>query len=126
MTQLLLVGIGGFVGSVLRYGIGTLMLRIFPSAFPTGTMVVNVVGCFIIGALGATVDVRPSFNENLRLFLLVGTLGGFTTFSAFGAETLWLAREGHMLRAILNVSIQVGAGLVAVAIGYSLLRNYLS
>jgi len=123
MTQLLLVGVGGFLGSVLRYGMSILLQRITTTNLPAGTIFVNVVGCFLIGALGAIADTRTTFGFNARLFLFVGALGGFTTFSAFGSETLLLARDGHLLRAALNILIQVGAGLTAVWLGYSLTRS---
>lgn len=78
----LLVGGGGFLGSVLRYGISGLAQRLDPSAgFPVGTLTVNAIGCFLIGLVGALADSRGLFGPEMRLFFFIGVLGGFTTFS---------------------------------------------
>ncbi len=84
---------------------------------------VNVVGCFVIGVLGGLGDSRQLIGTELRLFLFIGILGGFTTFSAFGYETLALVREADASRAVLNVVLHVVAGLLAVWIGYGLGRS---
>ena len=116
----LIVGAGGFVGSVLRFGVGGLTFRLFPAApLPYGTLVVNVVGCFAIGILGGIGDGRQLATSEIHLFLFIGLLGGFTTFSAFGYETLALMRAGELLWAVLNVVFQIVLGLSAVWFGYS-------
>jgi CrcB protein len=84
---------------------------------------VNVIGCFAIGFLGGLGDARQSLGTELRLVLLIGLLGGFTTFSAFGYETLALARSPEPARAVINVTIQLIAGLLAVWTGYILGRS---
>ena len=84
---------------------------------------VNVVGCFVIGVLGGLGDSRQLIGTELRLFLFIGILGGFTTFSAFGYETLALVREADAARAVLNVVLHIVAGLLAVWIGYGLVRS---
>jgi len=123
MWQILYVGAGGFAGSVCRFGLGSFVYRLTPTpALPFGTLVVNVVGCFAIGALSAVVDARESFSPELRLLLFAGFLGGFTTFSAFGYETVALMRDAAHLRALANVGLHLLAGLGAVWIGYALGR----
>lgn len=121
---MLLVGAGGFLGSVARYLLGGWAHRLFPlTTFPVGTLVVNVTGCFVIGALSALLEGRQLFSPAARLFLIVGILGGFTTFSTFSYETLGLAREGDTARAALNVIAQVALCLLAVWAGYAVVRQ---
>lgn len=121
---MLLVGVGGFVGSVGRYLVGGWVHRALPLAvFPVGTLVVNVAGCLAIGLLAGLVEARQLFGPDLRVFLLIGVLGGFTTFSSFAYESLALARDAEMGRALLNVAAQVVLGLVAAWLGYALVRS---
>ena len=111
--SILLVGFGGAVGSVLRYCIG---LAFAPSAFPYATLIVNAVGCLLIGMALPAWSRPPVLSESWRLVFVVGLLGGFTTFSAFGHETAVLL--GHSpLRAAVNVLANVGIGLAAVLLG---------
>ena len=120
----LLVGAGGFLGSVLRFGAGGLVYRILGSTtLPYGTLLVNVAGCFAIGIFGGMGDSRQVIGTELRLFFFIGILGGFTTFSAFGYETLALVRAADPSRAILNVALHVVGGLLAVWAGYGLGRS---
>jgi CrcB protein len=115
----LLVGAGGFIGSILRFGVGHLVYRQVPNGLlPYGTLGVNVIGCMLIGLLGGAADARQIAAGELRLFLLVGILGGFTTFSAFGYETLALVRADEPLRAGANVALHLVLGLTAVWVGY--------
>jgi CrcB protein len=117
----LLVGAGGFVGSVCRWALSGAVHQQLPfAAFPFGTLVVNLVGCLGIGLLGALVDSRQLLGPEVRALLMIGVLGGFTTFSTFGYETLALLREGEQLRALLNVLSHVLLGLAAVWLGYAL------
>ncbi|HHN74672.1 MAG TPA: fluoride efflux transporter CrcB [Acidobacteria bacterium] len=119
----LLVGLGGFVGSVARYLASGTVQRLFPLLrLPGGTLLVNMTGCAVIGALGALVEYRGLFSPQARVLLMIGVLGGFTTFSSFGFETLELAREGHLGLGLVNVALQVGGGLVAVWLGHSIIR----
>lgn len=116
MSAFLLVGLGGALGSMARYGIG---LALPSSGFPYATLAVNVIGCFCIGmAMPAAARVE-ALSPELRLLVVVGFLGGFTTFSAFGNETVALLRSGGGLP-LLNVAANVGLGLAAVALGRSL------
>ena len=120
MIPLLLVGLGGFVGSVLRYSTTIAMTRCFPDErFPYGTLIVNTLGCLAIGFLGARSLAADSPG---RWFVIIGVLGGFTTFSSFGFETYALAHESGPWPALANVSLQVCCGLAAVWAGAWLAR----
>lgn len=121
MMVVLLVGSGGFLGSVLRYLVGQWVVGLSgTSGFPYGTLVVNVVGCLAIGVLNGVAETRGIFNPEIRGLLFIGLLGGFTTFSSFSYETLALARDGQLLPAFLNVVLQMGLCLGAVWAGYRL------
>ena len=118
MARFLLVGLGGFLGSVLRYGTGGLVHRLAGQAlFPWGTLVVNGLGCLVIGFLGGLAEMRGVLSGEARLFLFIGVLGGFTTFSSFGYETYHLVRDGQSAWAAANVLSQVLLGLAAVWAG---------
>jgi CrcB protein len=121
-NALLLVGTGGALGSMGRFAVVTLVQSVAGTAFPYGTLVVNVLGCFAIGCLGGLVEVRASFGPEARAFLFAGILGGFTTFSAFAFETGALLRGAELGRALANVLAQNGLGLAAAWIGYGLVR----
>lgn len=123
MLNTLLVGIGGLIGSILRYLTVTLVFNLveYPD-FPYGTMIVNLIGCFIIGILSGLAETRDIITPELRVFLFIGILGGFTTFSSFGYDTFGLLRDGSFFYAAINVIIQVFIGLGAVWVGYSLAR----
>jgi CrcB protein len=118
LTNILLVGLGGFIGSVLRYLLGGYVQQSTRSIdFPFGTLAVNLIGCFVIGFLGQLAEGRGMFTSGSRTFVFIGILGGFTTFSSFGNETLNLARDGQMLNALANVGSNVVLGLFAVWLG---------
>jgi len=118
LTNIFLVGFGGFIGSVLRYlASGYVQQSTKSIDFPYGTLVVNVVGCFIIGFLAQLAEDRGVFTSESRIFVFTGFLGGFTTFSSFGNETLNLARDSQMLNAFANVGANVILGLFAVWLG---------
>jgi len=119
----LLVGAGGFIGSVLRFAVSGWVHRFVPlSTFPWGTLTVNVTGCLAIGILGGLGEARQLFSGETRLFLFLGLLGGFTTFSTFGYETLALLRDAEHLRAAGNVLLNVVAGLSAAWLGLLIAR----
>ena len=118
-SQLLIVGAGGFIGSVLRFMIGGWAQRLAAAGvFPYGTLVVNVIGCLLIGFLGGLAEYRQALEPGQRLFLMIGVLGGFTTFSAFAFETIGLMQDAQVLKALLNISLQVILGLAAAYLGY--------
>ena len=120
---MLLVGSGGGLGSIARYLTGAFVHQTLGvSGFPLGTAIVNVIGCFAIGLLGGLFEVRQAFGPEARLFLLVGVLGGFTTFSSYAYETLALARDAEFARAAINVVAQTALGLAGAWLGYALVR----
>ena len=121
IQTILLVGTGGFIGSVLRWGVSGVAQRLDTTGgFPVGTLTVNAVGCLLIGLVGGLADSRGLFGPEMRLFVFIGLLGGFTTFSTFGFETMALVRDGEMVRASANVLGSVFLCLFAVWWGYGL------
>jgi len=123
MVGLLLVGAGGFVGSVARYLVSVWVHGILDSPwFPYGTLVVNATGSFVIGFLAGLVEARELFSLQARLFLFVGILGGYTTFSSFALETFNLARNPQAVWAVMNIAAQLLLGLMAVWLGHVLAR----
>jgi len=119
LKTLVWVGFGGAIGSMLRFIVGGWAQRFTPfSQFPVGTLTVNVLGCLAIGLLGGLADYRQALDPGQRAFLMIGVLGGFTTFSAFAFETLGLAQDGALLRAGANVVMQTLLGLTAATLGY--------
>lgn len=118
MLKYVLIVVGGGAGSALRYVMQGWGQKLTNGAFPAGTLVVNVLGCFAIGALNMLFSGPYPIRVEYRVGLLVGVLGGFTTFSAFGWETFAMANEGQAMRAILNVLLSVTLGLAAVWLGY--------
>lgn len=123
MRLVLLVGLGGFVGSAARYVVGEWVHRGGTGGYPYGTLVVNVLGCAAIGLLAGALDARPTPSAGLRAFLVVGVLGGFTTFSTFAHETLALARAADVWRAGGHVVLHVVTGLAAAGVGYTVTRG---
>lgn len=123
VQNLFLVGIGGFVGSVGRYLVSGWMHDVIRQPWlPAGTLAVNALGCFAIGVVAGLAEIRQLFTPEARLLVVVGLLGGFTTFSAFGYETFSLARDREFALAAANVAAQVLFGLFAVWAGYALVR----
>jgi CrcB protein len=114
------VAIGGALGSVARYGCSMLAARWIGETFPWGTLIINVVGSFVIGFFAALTgpDGRVMVAPDIRQFVMVGICGGYTTFSSFSLQTLNLVRDGDMLRAGGNVVASVAACLVAVWLGH--------
>lgn len=121
MLKLLLIGAGGFIGSVLRYLLSGAAQTMSQSImFPYGTLTVNMLGCLCIGVLAELSENRGLLNADTKAFVIVGILGGFTTFSAFGNETLSLIRSGEPSLALMNVGAHIVLGLGAVWLGYTL------
>ncbi len=119
MINVVLVGVGGFIGAILRYLLSGAIYRLLAyPIFPIGIAIVNIIGCLVIGFLGGLVESRQALTPELRTFLFIGVLGGFTTFSSFGYDTFGLLRDGQMFFAISNVLIQVLVGLGAVWFGF--------
>lgn len=107
MLKIFLVGLGGFVGSGFRFILSTFVYRLLGTDFPYGTFIVNVLGSFVIGFFMGLVEVGVVVSPNWRLFIAVGLLGGFTTFSTFSYETVELLKEGLIFLAIVNVFVTV-------------------
>jgi CrcB protein len=121
LRDITIVGLGGFVGSVLRYLVSGWVQKLSATPlFPYGTLGVNVIGCLAIGLLGGWADNAELFSPSARLFLLLGLLGGFTTFSTFGYETMALLRDKQLLAASTYVGLHLILGFAAVALGYGL------
>lgn len=115
---MVLVGVGSLIGGVLRYSLSTWMYRVLDNPwFPYGTLAVNGLGCLGIGFLAGLAESRLAFTPEARLFIFVGILGGFTTFSSFALETFSLARDTQSAAALLNIGLQLALGLIAVWIG---------
>lgn len=121
MRILLLIGTGSFIGGVLRYSLSQFIQTKFLSAFPFGTLGVNIIGCFAIGLVFALSE-RTNMSPEMRLFLATGICGGFTTFSAFSNETFSLMRDGQLLYASAYITSSVLFGLLATFFGYALLK----
>jgi CrcB protein len=118
MTELFLVGLGGALGAVSRYKLGGLVLHHSEGwRFPLSTFVVNVLGCLIAGILAGLAEKHDFLSGHTRLFLFTGILGGFTTFSAFGLETVTLFQENLAGVAILNIVASVLCGIAALWLG---------
>ena len=116
----LLVGLGGFVGSVARFLLTNAVYRVVPPAvFPYGTLVVNVTGCLPIGFLGGLGEGRVALTQSSRVFVLIGILGGFTTYSTFAYETIGLAEVSDVGKAAVNVMAHLTLGLGAAWVGYA-------
>jgi CrcB protein len=123
LGQLLLVGCGGFIGSSLRYALGGFVQRQFPdSDFPFGTISVNLRGCLVFGYLAGAAEQRQLLDAGMRLFLLVGILGGFTTFSTFSYENVVLMQDAEYFKMLANVVIQVVIGFSAAWAGLAAAR----
>ena len=123
MKAILLVGTGGFLGSALRYLIYQFIQNKFISAFPFGTLGVNIAGCFAIGLMIASLE-RGNLPAEWRLFLATGICGGFTTFSAFSGETTTLLRDGNLLHAFLYVAASVLLGIASTFLGIALVKLF--
>lgn len=120
----MIVGAGGFVGSALRFVVSGWAQRLAATGgFPYGTLLVNVIGCLLIGLLGGLAEYRQVLEPGTRLFLMIGILGGFTTFSTFAYESLSLAQDAEYFKVIANTLLQVVLGFGAAFVGMVAARN---
>ncbi|WP_237478617.1 fluoride efflux transporter CrcB [Lichenibacterium dinghuense] len=121
MTTYLLIAVGGALGTLCRFGLGLLLAPV-SQELPWGTIVINVLGSFVIGFFGTLTlaSGRYPVSETTRLFVMVGICGGFTTFSSFALQTLDLLRTDAIVRGCLNVAISVALCLCAVAAGHAI------
>ena len=121
MNGVLLVGLGGGIGAMARYGVGELVVTLFANLkFPLGTFLVNFLGCFLVGIVAVLAEKSSVVGPNVQLLLITGFLGGFTTFSAFGLDTVNLLRRDDISLAIINIVGSVLCCLVAVWLGLKL------
>ena len=120
--RLLWVALGGAIGSSARYVLDGAVYRVLPATFPYGTFTVNVTGCLLFGLVLGIAEQRMAIGTLTRTFVLIGILGGFTTFSSFTFETLQLLRDGEWLLGTLNVVGQVLGGLLALWAGMTASR----
>lgn len=121
MKIVLLVGLGSFIGGVSRYLVTLFIQNKFLSSFPYGTLVVNIIGCFLIGAIYGFSE-RGSMNPEWRIFLATGIMGGFTTFSSFSNETVGMLRDAQYWPAFSYIALSVIIGLAATFGGISLIK----
>ena len=118
MKQVVLVGIGGCLGAIARYKLGGFILHhSIDWRFPLGTFSVNVLGCLAAGVLAGVVERLGMFSADARVFLFAGVLGGFTTFSAFSVETVFLIRRGEAAVALGYVTLSVACSVAALWLG---------
>ncbi|MBN2452857.1 MAG: fluoride efflux transporter CrcB [Candidatus Omnitrophica bacterium] len=117
MLRFFIIGLGGAIGSLLRYIMGGLDYRFSNDVFPISTLIVNVTGSLVIGLLWGVID-RFAISPNARLFIFIGVLGGYTTFSAFSLETFSLMRDGEYRIAVINMALSVALSIGAVFVGY--------
>jgi CrcB protein len=123
--EILYIGIGGFIGAVARYYLGNLAhdwLRIHN--FPIGILIVNVLGCFLIGMLSGIIETKVLISEHLKSLLIIGLLGSFTTFSTFSNDTLRFITTGNFFYAILNIFLSIFVGLLFVWFGYLITESF--
>ncbi|SSC67421.1 fluoride efflux transporter CrcB [Ciceribacter selenitireducens] len=125
MNHILLVAFGGALGSVCRYLVGVGALRLMGPSFPWGTLTVNVAGSFAIGVLAELIVARFGASAELRLLLITGFLGGFTTFSAFALDAVTLFERGASLAATTYLFLSIGASIAAAIAGIGLMRSLL-
>jgi CrcB protein len=120
----LIVFLGGGIGAALRHGVNLIAARLAGTAFPYGTMTVNVIGSLVMGLLAAYFAFRGDASQHWRLFLTTGILGGFTTFSAFSLDVALLYERGELGLAALYVAVSVAASIAALFAGFALVRSF--
>jgi len=118
MNKIILVGVGGFIGAVLRYLMSGYVQNLTQSvAFPYGTLAVNITGCFLIGIFSHLVESQAGMTAEMRLLLMIGLLGSFTTYSTFSNETMNLLQDQRIFMALINIGTHIIIGLSAVLLG---------
>ena len=123
MFKLFLIALGGAAGTLARYGTAAVLRGVSErTGFPFGTLVINLLGCFLIGYLFALFTERIVLRVEYQQMILIGVLGGFTTFSSYAFESFWLLRDGHLAAASFNIVGQVVLGIAGLAIGFAIAR----
>lgn len=123
VKEVIMVGIGGGAGSILRYLTTILMTRSGADKFPIATFTANLLGCFLIGLLLGLFQRHPGISTQVKLFFTTGFCGGYTTFSAFAAENIQLLQSGHSVMAWMYIAASILGGLLAVWLGISLVSS---
>jgi CrcB protein len=122
MQKVLLIGLAGLIGTIGRYALSGFIARRFGETFPAGTLIVNIIGCFLAGLLFYLLQERNLVGPTARTVVMIGFLGGFTTFSSFGLQTFTLLRDGEFWYATLNIVGSNFLGLVMVWVGYTVAK----
>jgi CrcB protein len=124
MQAFLLVGVGGGLGSMARYGFGILAGKMWPMSFPLGTLLINIFGSLVMGIfIGFLAGTTPTWQPEARIFVAVGVLGGFTTFSSFSLDTIVLIERGDIAQAVLYVLLSVAISLLGLYLGLLAMRG---
>src|SRR5262245_61014510 len=118
MHKTILIAVAGLVGTLMRYWISGYVAKQYGETFPWGTMAVNLIGCLVAGAVFYLAEERLLLSPTLRTMIMIGLLGGFTTFSSFGLQTFTLLRDGEIVLALLNVTTSNILGVFMVWLGY--------
>ena len=124
MSKLFLIGLAGFAGTLGRYLLADVIAKRYGETFPLGTLIVNLSGCFLVGLLFYLLHERFEVHATARTVMMIGFLGGFTTFSSFGLQTFTLLQDGEFGLATLNLTVSNLVGLVMVWVGYTLARIF--
>jgi fluoride exporter len=119
MQKTIFIGVAGLVGTLLRYWLSGFVARHYGETFPWGTMAVNLIGCMVTGAVFYLTEERFLLSPTLRTVILIGLLGGFTTFSSYGLQTFTLLRDGEFGLATLNLILSNVLGIFMVWLGYT-------
>ena len=124
IKSLLIVGTGSFIGGAMRYWLSTLMKNVCGQGFPWGTLMVNLLGCFLFGMLFAVFGKSSATDNTLYLLLTTGICGGFTTFSTFANESVQMLQQGNTWGFVGYVATSVVAGLALIALGYGVAKAW--
>ncbi|HEX8494053.1 MAG TPA: fluoride efflux transporter CrcB [Pyrinomonadaceae bacterium] len=124
MMKIMLIGLAGLIGTLSRYWLASVVARRYGETFPTGTLVVNVIGCFLAGLLFYLMQERFQANQTMQAVVMIGLLGGFTTFSAYGLQTFTLLRDGELVLAALYLFASNTIGLLMVWAGYTVAKVF--
>ena len=130
MFTLLLVGLGGGLGSISRFGLSECIYKLLGKSFPHGILIVNILGCLVIGALAALFQkerlLEHFLTPHFKALLITGFLGGVTTFSSFSLDALMLLQKGQWLKAVVYILLSVLVSMIAVFVGFYLVERYVS
>jgi len=124
MPKMILIGLAGLIGTLGRYWLSDVMAKRYGDAFPWGTLLVNAIGCFVAGSVFYLTEERLVLSPTTRSVILIGLVGGFTTFSSYGLQTFTLMRGGEFGLAALNLTLSNLLGLSLVWAGYSLVKAF--